>query len=33
MNDKFIKVKDGLNTSDMRILIEVTNNMVRSINY
>ena len=33
MNDKIIKVKDGLNTSDMRILIEITNKMVRAINY
>lgn len=33
MNDKIIEVKDGLNVSDMRILIEVTNEMVRAINY
>lgn len=33
MNDKIIRVKDGLSTSDIRILLEITNEMVRAINY
>ena len=32
LDNEYIEVEDGLDVADMRILIEVTNTMVRGIN-